>query len=128
MKKAIIIVIAITLAILLLVFVKFAVHSTGHLSGNVQIHNKENVVTLSDAEAAALYKFFPSRFYNYGVGGCPFDGGLSITFGDREFALAYDGCACAKDLKTGHCIEFSRSEWLQVREIFSKYFGKTLLD
>ena len=130
MKKATItaIVIAIALAILLIVAVKFIVHSTGNLSGPVQIHNQGEAVTISDAEAEAFYKLFSFRFYNYGIGGCPFHSGLSVTFGDQEFALAYDGCYCAKNLKNGHCIEFTRSEWLQIRELFSKYFGKTLID
>ena len=124
MKKYIII----AAIVLLIAGVILGIFSTGLPLGMVILHNQEESVALSGAEAAAVRTLFIFRFYRYGIGGCPFTDGVSITIGNREFALATDGCYSAKDLQNDDCMEFNRLEWKRIKDLFANYFGETLLD
>lgn len=126
MKKVLLIVIVavVALAVLLICYQ----NSTGLLQGSVTIHNQGESVTLSEAEAKVVRSIFTLHFYRYGIGGCPYNDGVSITIGDREFLLATDGCESAKDSKNGNCMEINRVEWKLIQQIFAEHFGKTLID
>ena len=123
MKKLIII----GIIFLLIAAVILGIFSTGLPLGMVILHNQEESVALSGAEATAVRTLFIFRFYRYGIGGCPFTDGVSITVGNRAFALATDGCYSAKDLQNDDCMEFNRLEWKRIKDLFAKYFEKTLL-
>ena len=124
MKKYIII----GVIVLLIIGAIFAFLSTGVPVGKVTLHNQGESISLFGTEALAIRTLFTFRFYNYGIGGCPFKDGVTLTIGDREFALATDGCYSAKDLGNEDCVEFNWMEWKQIKDLFAKYFGKTLLD
>lgn len=119
----------IIIGILLLLIAGFVLYhfSSGFPLGEVTLLNQGNRITLSGSEAVAVRTLFIFRFYRYGIGGCPFTDGVSLTIGDREFALATDGCYSAKDLQNGDCMEFNRREWKVIKDLFAKYYGKTLL-
>lgn len=120
----------IIIGVLLLLVVSFVLFnfSTGFPFGEVTLLNQGDSVTLSGSEAVSVRALFIFRFYRYGIGGCPFKDGVSLTIGNREFALATDGCYSAKDLQNEDCMEFNRMEWKVIKDLYAKYFGKTLLD
>ena len=130
MKKKVIGVISIAIVVILALSALQICHqhSTWLPQGVVTIHNQDQSVTLSEAEAKAVRAIFTLHFYRYGIGGCPYGDGVSITIGDREFFLATDGCPTAKDSKNGNCMEFDRVQWHQIQKIFSEHFGETLID
>ena len=103
-------------------------HSTWLPHGSVTIHNQGQSETLIGVEARAISSIFTLHFYRYGIGGCPYSDGVSIIIGDREFFLATDGCASAKDSKNGNCMEFNQKDWKLIQKIFADHFGKTLIN
>ena len=129
MKKKVILIASIALVVILALSALQICHqhSTWLPQGLVTIHNQGQAVTLTDAEARTIHTLLTLRFYRYGIGGCPYNDGVSITIGDQEFFLATDGCPTAKDSRNGNCMEFDRVEWKQLQKIFSDHFGKTLI-
>jgi hypothetical protein len=103
-------------------------HSTWLPQGSITIHNQGESVTLIGTEARTIRALFTLHFYRYGIGGCPYSDGVSITIGDREFFLAADGCPTAKDSINGNCIEFNQVDWKQIQKIFNDHYGKTLIN
>ena len=126
-KVTIIICIAIVVILALAALLIFHQHSTGLPQGVVTIHNQGQSVILTDAETRTIRSLFTLHFYRYGIGGCPYNDGVSITIGDWEFFLATDGCPTAKDSRNGNCMEFDQVEWKQIQKIFSDHFGNTLI-
>jgi hypothetical protein len=129
MKKKVTIIICIAIVVILALAALQICHqhSTWLPQGVVTIHNQGQSVTLTDAEARTIRSILTLHFYRYGIGGCPYNDGVSITIGDREFFLATDGCPTAKDSLNGNCMEFNRADWKQIQKIFSDHFGNTLI-
>ena len=130
MKKKVILIASIVLVVILALSTLQICHqhSTWLPQGVVTIHSQGEAVTLTDAEARTIQTLFTLRFYRYGIGGCPYNDGVSITIGDQEFFLATDGCPSAKDSRNGNCMEFDQVEWKLIQKIFSDHFGKTLIN
>ena len=128
MKKYVLIGIVALLIVAVIGGVILVRHSTGIPTGEVTLYSQGDSVTLSGDEALCIRTLLTFRFYRYGIGGCPFKDGVTLTIGDREFALATDGCESAKDLRNENCVEFNRVEWDKIKELYTKYFGNTLLD
>lgn len=127
MKKNVILIVIVTAVIISSLLICYQ-HSTGLPQGSVTIHNQGESATITEAEAQVLRSILTLRFYRYGIGGCPYNEGVSITIDEREFFLATDGCPTAKDSKNGNCMEFNQADWKLIQKIFSDYFGKTLID
>ena len=129
MKKKVILIVSIVLVVLLALSALQICHqhSTWLPQGVITIHNQGESFTLIGSEDRAIRSLFTLRFYRYGIGGCPYTDGVSITIGDREFFLATDGCASAKDSRNGNCMEFNQVDWKQIQKIFFDHFGKTLI-
>ena len=129
MKKKVVLIVSIALAVILALSALQICHqhSTRLPQGVVTIHNQGQSVTLTDVEARTIRTMFTLRFYRYDIGGCPYNEGVSVTIGDREFFLATDGCPTAKDSLNGNCMEFDQVEWKQIQKIFSDHFGDTLI-
>ena len=126
MKKKILLIVLIA-AVLLAALLLCYQHSTGLPQGAVTIHNQGESIPLTDAEARTVRSILTLHFYRYGIGGCPYNDGVSITIGGREFFLATDGCPTAKDSRNGNCLEFNQTDWTQLQKIFSDHFGKTMI-
>ena len=118
MKKYILIGLAVLVAIVLVI----SLFSTGLPLGKVIITDSTGSVTLRGQEAMAFRMFFAFRFYRYGIGGCAFNDGVSISIGNRQFALATDGCQCVKDISNGPCVEFSNEDWQELSSLISQAY------
>ena len=125
MKKYIWILIVCVVLVIVAVVAVFYFASTGVPPGEVTLRYKGTAVTLTEEEAALMREIFSLKFYNGGIGGCPYEEGTSITFGDTVYAIATDGCHTAKDWQNGCCFEFNRDEFDAIAALFTKYFGNT---
>ena len=118
MKKYILI----GLAVLVVIILVISLFSTGLPMGKVIITDSTGSVTLSGEEATAFRMFFAFRFYRYGIGGCPFNDGVSISIGNQKFALATDGCQCIKDLTNGPCMELNHEDWQTLMNLIAQAY------
>ena len=123
-KSAKIWIICTSLAALVLLGI-LTIPNTGNPSGKEMLHYKDTSVELTAAEALCMREIFRYKLYNDGIGGCPFEKDVSISFGDTVYAIALDGCQCAKDWNKEKCIELNNLEFPQIAALFKKYFGDT---
>ena len=125
------IVLIVTTLLILLILALFATYliftnfSTGIPSGEAALHYDGKDFPLISEEAEQMKKIFRFKFYDFGIGGCPYEEDISITFGDTVFAIATDGCYSAKEWDAERYIVFSRSEFEQIAALFKKYCGNT---
>lgn len=128
MKKRLIIgIICIAIATALLLHIGSYI-CTGVLIGNAALRYQGTEVTLTAEESALMREIFRFKFYNRGIGGCPFDENTSISFENTVFAIALDDCYSAKDMRNNLFIEFNREEFQEIIAVYEKYFGDTMID
>lgn len=118
----ILILLILTLLAVHLIFVNF---STGTPDGEAVLHYEGKDFLLTSEEAEQMRKIFRFKFYDYGIGGCPYEEDISISFGNTVYAIATDGCFTAKEWDAERYIVFSRSEFEQIAALFKKYYGDT---
>jgi len=117
-------IVCICLAILVILST-LAIPSTGNPSGKAMLHYEGTSVELTATEAVSMQQIFRFKLYNDGIGGCPFEEDISISFGDTVYAIALDGCHCAKDWNKERYIELNDLEYQQIAALFKKYCGDT---
>lgn len=120
-KKIWISILGIALVILAISFFS----STCIPTGEVTLCYQDIEVTLTPVEAELMREIFSFKFYNGGIGGCPYEEDVTITFGNKAYAIAMDGCYTAKEWHSNRCIEFNRVEFGLIKGLFEKYCGKT---
>ena len=123
-KSAKIWIICICLATLVILCI-LAIPNTGNPSGKAMLHYEGISVELTVAEALCMREIFRYKLYNDGIGGCPFEKDISISFGNTVYAIALDGCRCAKDWNKEKYIELNNLEFQQIADLFKKYCGDT---
>ncbi len=117
-------IVCICLAILVILST-LAIPSTGNPSGKAMLRYEDTSIELTVAEALCMQQIFRYKLYNDGIGGCPFEKDISISFGDTVYAIALDGCHCAKDWNKERYIELNDLEYQQIAALFKKYCGDT---
>ena len=122
--------ICIVLLILLILALLIAHHicvnyTTCVPTGEAVLHCEGKSFPLTWKDAEQMRKIFDFKFYNPGIGGCHYEGDVAISFGDRVFAIALDGCWTAKEWNIERYIEFNRLEFEQIAALFKKYCGDT---
>lgn len=117
-------IIAIVLAVVLGILRFF---TTGIPIGKAVLTYKGTQVTLTAEESFRMRWILSWKFYDYGIGGCPFREDISISFGNTVYAIACDGCASAKDWNNERYFIFNREEFEQIAALFEKYCDKTLI-
>lgn len=110
---------------LLAAYLIFTNFSTGIPAGEAVLHYEGKDFPLTREEAEQMRKVFRFKFYDFGIGGCPYEEDISISFGDTVFAIATDDCYTAKEWDAERYIEFSRREFEQIAALFKKYCGDT---
>lgn len=130
--KVVFIIVAICLVLLIPVGLFVFLESTDFLPpGEVALSYQDSTrniqVVLTPEEASQIRAIFDWKFFNHGVGGCLFDDGICISIGGEKYLIAADGCAIAKDAKSGNCFEFSQDEYAVIQSFFDKYCGKTII-
>ena len=96
-------------------------------AGDVTIHSSidstDVTQPLSGSDAAAVKAIFSWKIYEvFGDGaGCPFGKQLTVTIGDKVFALAQDGCHVVMDAQSQKIFFLSKDEWLRIYNIFKSY-------
>ena len=79
--------------------------------------------TLTEEETRKVKDYLTSAKYNPGVGGCPFDERVSITFADQVFAIAGDGCTTIWIVGTDKYYTISEEGRKYIASLFEKYCG-----
>lgn len=123
-KRLIILIICISLAALALLGI-LTIPNTGNPSGKAVLQYEDISVELTSEEASCIQQIFRHKHYNDGIGGCPFEKSISISFGETVYAIALDGCRCAKDWNKERYLELNESEYQQIAALFNKYCGET---
>lgn len=123
-KRLIILVICISLAALVLLGI-LTIPNTGNPSGKAMLQYEDISVELTDEEVSYIQQIFRYKRYNDGIGGCPFEKNISVSFGETVYAIALDGCRCAKDWNKEKYLELNESEYQQIAALFKKHFGDT---
>ena len=127
MKKTILIRVLCIALILLVIGITIICQSTDIPMGTAVLQYEGKEVTLTQEEAFRMRCIFSFKFYEYGIGGCPYEEDISITFGNTVYAIATDGCYTAKDWHGEHYISFNSVEFDAIAALFEKYFGKTVI-
>ena len=78
---------------------------------------------LTEEETRIAKAYLSSAEYTPGVGGCPFNKNISITFGDQVFAIAYDGCPIIWILDSDKYYTMSEEGRTYIVSLFEKYVG-----
>ena len=102
-----------------------AIPNTGIPFGKAMLHYQGTDIDLPLGEAMLMRIIFSFKLYNPGIGGCPFEKSISISFGETVYAIALDGCRCAKDWNKERYLELNESEYQQIAALFNKYCGET---
>jgi len=126
-KKIWISLLFVVLAILAVVAV-FYFTSTCVPLGEVKLCYEGTEVVLTSTEASLMRSIFSFKIYNGGIGGCPYEEAISISFGNTVYAIATDDCYTAKEWQSGRCFEFNPVEFEAIAAMFAKYFGDTPID
>ena len=79
--------------------------------------------TLTEEETRNVKEYLTSAEYSPGVGGCPFDERVSITFADQVFAIAGDGCTTIWIVGTDKYYTISEEGRKYIASLFEKYCG-----
>jgi len=104
------------------------IFSTGIPVGKAVLTYKGTQVTLTPEESYQMWKIFVFKFYRYGIGGCPYEEDVTISFGNAVYAIATDDCYTAKEWNKEKYFEFNRLEFQQIAALFEKYCGDTSID
>ena len=110
---------------LLIIHYAYANYSTGVPAGEVVLHHDGKEFSLTSEEAEQMRKIFRFKFYDLGIGGCYYEEGTALSFGDRKFAIALDGCYTAKEWDAERYMRLSSSEFEQIADLFKKYWEDT---
>ena len=105
-----------------------AISNTGIPLGKATLHYQGADIDLPFGEAMLMRIIFSFKFYDPGIGGCPFEEDISVSFGDTVYAIAKDDCPSAKNWSNSKFIVFNRLEFPQIVALFQKYFGETPID
>lgn len=82
------------------------------------------VETLSTKESAKLRSILMDAKYNAGIGGCAYTEKISVTFGERVYLLAYDGCHTVCDIQNEKHYEVNKEDWAYIVSLFEQYGGR----
>lgn len=90
---------------------------------DVSIQDGDLQQTLPRDDANTIKAIFRGKVYDVlGDGaGCPFSKQLSITIGNKVFALSQDGCHTVLELNSGKDFALSDRQWSIIRMIFQSY-------
>lgn len=102
-----------------------AIPNTGITFRKAVLHYEGTAIELPVEEALLMRMIFSFKLYDPGIGGCPFEEDVSISFGDTVYAIALDGCHCAKDWNKEKYIELNNLEYQQIAALLKKYCGDT---
>ena len=120
-RKIILIGIILLILAVLIVHLVYVNYSTSVPTGTAVLHCEGKSFPLTWKESEQMRKIFDFKFYNPGIGGCYYEEDIAISFGDRVFAIALDGCWTAKEWDAERCIEFNRLEFELIAALFKKY-------
>lgn len=82
--------------------------------------------TLTDDEAANVIEILDGKEYSptsSGTPACGFDENISLTVGDRTFAIACDTCNCIQDLGNHRFFYVSEEDITYIHSLFEKHGG-----
>lgn len=79
--------------------------------------------SLTDEETRKVKSILSAAVRQYSMPACPFDNEISLAFGDRVFAIAYDGCAMVLEAETGKYFAISDDGKEYFISLFEKYAG-----
>lgn len=91
------------------------------------IYGEENIrVVLDDEEAEKVIAILDGNRYDSitsGVPSCGFDRNISLTVGNRVFAIACDTCNCVQDLGNLKYFDISQADMAYIHSLFEEYGG-----
>lgn len=91
------------------------------------VYGEENVrVILDEEESERVIAIFDGKSYDpitYGVPSCGFDKNISLTVGNRVFAIACDTCNCIQDLGNLRYFDIPQEDISYIHSLFEKYGG-----
>lgn len=91
------------------------------------IYSDKNIsVTLADDEAATVIDILNGNRYDPSFAGypsCGFTQNVSLTVGDRVFAIACDTCNCIEDLSKLRFFDIPKEDMDYIHSLFEKYGG-----
>lgn len=82
------------------------------------------VETLTAEESALVRQILMGAKHNPGIGGCAYTEGVSFTFGDQVYAVAYDGCHTIWDIQNEKYYVVDEAEWDYIVSLFARYGGR----
>ena len=91
------------------------------------IYGEENIgVTLEDDEAERIIDILDgNNYYSIfsGIPSCGFDKNISLSVGNRVFAIACDSCHCIQDLSNLKYFSIAQEDMEYIHSLFEKYGG-----
>ena len=79
--------------------------------------------TLTAEETTRVEEILEEAEYIPSGAGCPFKENVSISFGDRVFAISCDGCNTVLDIEAQRYYEVTREGRQYIIDLFKKYMG-----